>query len=223
MCGRYSITTAPEAMRQLFGYEARPNFPPRYNVAPTQMAPVVRLGPDGRREPAMLRWGLVPSWAKDPKIGARLINARSDTVAVKPSFRAAFRKRRCLVPADGFYEWRAGGKLKQPYRVTLADGEPFAMAGLWESWRANTSDAIESFCILTTSANERLAEIHDRMPVILHEADFEAWLGSKDEAKALAVLRPYPAERTAYYAVSRRVNSPKFDDPECIAPVTVSA
>jgi putative SOS response-associated peptidase YedK len=189
----------------------------------------VRLGPDGARELAMLRWGLIPPWAKDAKGSVGLINARGETVASKPSFRAAYAKRRCLAPADGFYEWRAVGKLKQPYRVTLDNGPghagagaTFAMAGLWESWRANTPEAIESFCIITTSANERLAEIHDRMPVILHAADYETWLCSNDEAERLSLLRPYPAERMKVFPVSRRVNSPQFDDAECIAPMTLA-
>lgn len=227
MCGRYSITSPPEAMRRLFGYEENPNLQPRYNVAPTQVAPVVRLNAHGLRELALLRWGLIPSWAKDAKISASLINARAETVAEKPSFRAAFKKRRCLVPADGYYEWRAEGKLKQPYRIALAGGGQgggglFAMAGLWESWRPGTAEALETFTILTTAANEHLAELHDRMPVILDAADYDAWLGARDPHIAVALLRPYPAERMTYYAVSRRVNSPKFDDADCIAPAGIA-
>lgn len=220
MCGRYSLTTPPEAMRRLFGYAENPNMQPRYNVAPTQLAPVVRLNAEGGRALTMLRWGLIPAWAKETKIGASLINARAETAAEKPSFRAAFKKRRCLVPADGFYEWRTVGKLKQPYRITLAGGGPFAFAGLWESWRGDAPEAIESFTILTTGANERLAELHNRMPVILDAADYDSWLGAAEANLAAALLRPYRAERMTYYAVSRRVNSAKFDDAECITPAS---
>jgi putative SOS response-associated peptidase YedK len=161
MCGRYSLTTAPEAMRTLFAFENLPNLAPRYNIAPTQLAPVVRTR-NGARELILMRWGLVPSWAKEVAIGARMINARADTIAEKPAFRDAFRERRCLVPADGFYEWRAENGRKQPFRVGLKGGRPFAFAGLWERWTAPEAarglvkgEAIETFTIVTRRISPR--------------------------------------------------------------------
>jgi putative SOS response-associated peptidase YedK len=218
MCGRYSITTNPEAMRRLFAFlNATPNIRPRYNAAPTDELPVVRLDREGNRELAMLRWGLIPLWAEDPKIGYSTINARSETVATKPAFREAFRKRRCLVPTDGFYEWAKVGSEKQPYRITMKDGEPFAMAGLWEWWRRG-EQRIESFTIIVTAANELSRPIHDRMPVILHPDTWEAWLTTKDAETASALLQPYPASRMTMYPVSKRVGNVKNDDPELIGP-----
>lgn len=222
MCGRYSITTAPEALRRLFRFDDFPNLQPRWNVAPMQVAPVVRAV-DGARRIDLVRWGLVPSWAKDDAGAARMINARSETVAEKPAFRAAFRARRCLVPADGFYEWRTMGHGKQPYRVTRADGAPFAFAGLWERWSPkDTADGelpqLETFTILTTEANEAIREIHHRMPVILADTDHEAWVsGTVDEAAAL--LRPLPAEATRAFPVSTRVGNVRNDDAELLAPI----
>ena len=221
MCGRYSLTTPVEGIRRLFDFAALPNLPARYNIAPTQPAPVVRRGGDGRRELALLRWGLVPSWAKDASIGSRLINARAETVADKPAFRAAFKSRRCLVVADGFYEWRKLGDGKQPYRITLADGGPFAFAGLWERWAPAAGEAIESFAIVTTDANPRLRPIHDRMPVILDPAGHETWLDGGPAA--LTLLRPFPGDALAVHAVDRRVNNPRHDDPACIAPLPAGA
>jgi putative SOS response-associated peptidase YedK len=214
----------PEAMRRLFETAgALANIPPRYNVAPTQDAPVVRLRADGERAIAMLRWGLVPAWSEGPDSGYRMINARAETVATKPAFRGAFRRRRCLVPADGFYEWRKEGARKQPYRIRLRGGGPFAFAGLWERWSPERGDAevIESFTIVVTDANALLEPIHERMPVILAQSDYGAWLdvqGTEPEA-AQALLRPYPPDQMEAYPVSLRVNSPRNDDPECIAPL----
>ena len=226
MCGRYSLTTAPEAMRRLFEFAGLPNLGPRYNIAPTQAAPVVRKTADGRRLD-LLRWGLIPPWAKDRSIASRLINARAETVAEKPAFRAAFRHRRCLVPADGFYEWRTEQGRKQPFRIGLKGGGPFAFAGLWESWtapegRGEDADAhLETFTILTTEANEKLRAIHPRMPVILPGAAYEPWLdaAATPPEAALAWLCPYPAEPMAFYRVSTRVNNVRNDDPDCIAPL----
>jgi putative SOS response-associated peptidase YedK len=197
------------------------NVPVRYNVAPTQDVPAVRPAKAGGRELAMLRWGLIPAWAKDEDIGARLINARGETAAELPSFRAAFRRRRCLVAADGFYEWRKAGKgPKQPFLVELADGRPFAFAGLWERWdKAPDGRPLETCTIITTRANELLAPIHDRMPVILPPADYDAWLdveGTGVEA-AKALLRPYPAAAMAAHPVSPRVNNARNDDAACLA------
>ena len=224
MCGRYSLTTAPEALRRLFDFDTTPNLQPRYNIAPTQSAPVVRPAANGGRELAMLRWGLIPSWAKEASIGNKMINARSETVAEKPSFRSAFRHRRCLVPADGFYEWRREGEIKQPYRIGMKGGAAFAFAGLWESWPGNDDDAVETFTILTTEANRRLGPIHARMPVILAPDAYDAWLaaesGSRDDA--LGLLRPFAEAPMAFYRVSTRVNSPRNDDPDCLAPIAQS-
>ncbi len=215
MCGRYSLTTPVEAVGRLFEVAERPNLPPRYNIAPSQEAPVVRADGAGGRVLAPMRWGLIPSWAKEAKIGYRMINARAETVAEKPAYRSAFRHRRCLVPADGFYEWRKLGAAKQPYRITRADGAPFAFAGLWERWRAPDGAVIDSFTIITTVANDLLRPIHDRMPVILDPADFGPWL----EAGGVERLVPYTDAKLEAVPVSTRVNSPKHDDPACIAPL----
>jgi putative SOS response-associated peptidase YedK len=216
MCGRYSLTTPVDVLRRLFGFAELPNLAPRYNVAPTQMAPVIRPSGGGGRRLDLLRWGLVPGWARDEKIGSRLINARGETVATLPSFRAAFRSRRCLVPVDGFYEWRREGARKQPYHIALADGGPFAFAGLWERHEGGAAP-LDTFTIVTTAANELLRPLHDRMPVILEPADAETWLGGTPVAAA-ALIRPFPAERLVLRAVSPRVNSPRYDDPACLAP-----
>ncbi len=227
MCGRYSITTPVEALRQLFLFDELPNLAPRYNVAPTQEVPAVRLAraePDaeqsGKRELVMLRWGLLPFWAKDIKQGAKMINARAETVADKPAFRNAFKKRRCLIPADGFYEWRGKKGDKQPYRIALADGGPFAFAGLWEAW-TNPEDQsrIESCTIVVTEANARLRAIHDRMPVIIAPGDHAAWLDPQSDRAALeSLLKPYPAEALTAVPVSKHVNKVANDDPACLEP-----
>ena len=224
MCGRYSITTPLEALRRLFRFDGLPNLAPRYNVAPTQEAPVVRRKAEGEgRELAMLRWGLVPNWAKDRKSAAKMINARAETAAEKPAFRSAFVKRRCLVLADGFYEWQAVAGAKQPWRVVLADGAPFAMAGLWEHWRGPDGQVLESFAILTTNANDRLAALHARMPAILPADAIGVWLDqNRPAAEIAALLRPYPSDKMTAYAVSQRVNAVLNDDAGCIAPLVTS-
>ena len=232
MCGRFSITTAPEAMRALFEYENLPNLEPRWNVAPTQPVAVVRLAANGGRELVVMRWGLVPHWAKDASMGARMINARAETIADKPAFRDAFRQRRCLVPADGFYEWREEEEeeRKQPFRIGMKGGGAFAFAGLWERWTATTDvpalgagagEAVETFAIVTIGANDKLRPIHERMPAILAPGDYAAWLDAKrcPPEQARALLRPYPAEPMAFYRVTTRVNSVKNDDAACIAPL----
>ncbi len=225
MCGRYSLTTPVDALRALFGFAGPPpNLPARYNIAPTQEAPVVRRrGPGAARELALLRWGLVPSWADGPRTGYRMINARAETVARKPAFRAAFRRRRCLVPADGFYEWRAEGKRKQPYRVAFEDGAPFAFAGLWERWRGADGGEIESFAIVVTDANALLRPIHDRMPVILAPDDHEAWLTGEDGDALSGLLRPHPGTGMIVYPVSPRVNDPRNDDRVCVEPLAAGS
>lgn len=178
MCGRYSITSPPEAVRRVFGYPEQPNFPPRYNIAPTQPVPIVRRAAagEGRREFVLVRWGLVPSWARE--IGSKpLINARSETVADKPAFRGAFRHRRCLVPADGYYEWWRGGSGRpQPYNIRRKDGGLFAMAGIWETWVGADGSELDSMAILTRAATPVLRPIHDRMPCVVRNEDFDAWL-----------------------------------------------
>jgi putative SOS response-associated peptidase YedK len=226
MCGRFSLTTAAVAMRRLFGFAGPlPNLPARYNIAPTQQVPIVRLDRSSARELKGVRWGLIPFWAKDAAIGNRLINARAEGLAEKPSFRAAFRARRCLVPADGFYEWQASPRGKRPYRIGLQGAAPevlplFAFAGLWEHWeKAPDGVALESCTIVTTEANELLRPIHERMPVILAAEDYASWLDPATPAKAaLALLRPYPAAAMLAYPVSTRVNNVRFDDALCIAP-----
>ena len=224
MCGRYSLTTAPEALRQLFNFDNMPNLAPRYNIAPTQDVPVIR--PAGRggedvngRGLAMMRWGLVPSWSKEIDRSAPMINARAETIAEKPSFRAAFQSRKCLVPADGFYEWRLENGKKQPFRIGMNGGAPFAFAGLWERWASPEGDEINSVAIVTTEANEKLRPIHARMPVILDPNDYDQWLGETTETTAQTLLRPYPPGDMAFYRVGLRVNSVRHDDIECISPL----
>ncbi len=221
MCGRFALFSPEEILAAMFGVEGD-RFPPAsYNIAPSRDVAVVRTAPDGaaRRELARLRWGLIPAWAKDPAIGNRMINARAETAPAKPAFRSAFRRRRCLVPADGFYEWQKAGTRKQPYYVRMADGKPFALAGLWERWEG-PDGAVASCTILTTDANERLAPIHDRMPVILAPADYGHWLDPErqDPAALLPLLRPNPPGPMLAFPVRTLVNRPATDDPRCIEP-----
>jgi putative SOS response-associated peptidase YedK len=218
MCGRYSLTDPEDAMRRLFGLPPPAGAGPRYNITPSQPALVLRLDDAGVAVPDFLQWGLVPAWAKDPEIGNRMINARSETVAEKPSFRAAYRRRRCLVPADGYFEWQSGGGPKQPWRVVREDGAAFAFAGLWEHWQGADGGELQTFCLLTTAANELLSAIHHRMPVIIGAGDMAAWLESPEPPDP-AWLLPDAAPRLRAYRVSSRVNSPANDDPECIAEV----
>lgn len=215
MCGRYALHSLPEVIALQFGLAAAPQLKARYNIAPTQIAPVVRLGAGEVRELAQLRWGLIPSWSKDPAIGARLINARAESVAEKPAFRNAFRHHRCLVPADGYYEWKEEGGRKQPYLLRPENGGLFAMAGLWEQWRTLEGETAETFAVLTTVAVGAARRIHDRMPVILAPGDYEPWLTGPDPDQ---LLRANPDVKFASMRVSTRVNSPRFDDPRCIEP-----
>lgn len=220
MCGRFTLRVFPEQIAELFSLEQMPPLNPRYNIAPTQSVLAIRDSYAGNgREATFLNWGLIPSWANDPSIGSRMINARSETAAQKPSFRAAFKYRRCIIPADGFYEWQkvAGGK--QPQLIGLKGGGLFGFAGLWECWEREGS-AIESCAILTTEPNELLAPIHNRMPVILHPEDYDEWL-SRDIQKAdplLHLMRSFPAELMAYRPVSTHVNNPRNEDPACVSP-----
>jgi len=201
-----------------------PPFEPRFNISPTQPVPVIRLDPAGtetERELVWLRWGLIPAWAKDPALGNRLINARAETAAEKPAYRAAWRRRRCLVAADGFFEWQRTGKQKQPHFIHMRDDRPFAFAGLWETWQAADRSRIESCTLLTTEPNELVRPIHNRMPVILDRNDYRKWLDpALQKSEQLApLLRPYPGNELMAYPVSTLVNNPANDDPRCIEPL----
>jgi putative SOS response-associated peptidase YedK len=221
MCGRYMLTTPVDALRQLFLFTQRPNLPPRYNIAPTQDVPIVRRTRDGAgRELIMVRWGLVPYWAADPKIGSRLINARGESVARTAAFREAYQRRRCLVPADGFFEWQKSGSARVPLLVRHKDQAPFAFAGLWERWPQPGGAVLRSCTIITCPPNELVEPVHDRMPVILAPEDYARWLDPA-QADGRTLLKPYPAAELEAFAVSPRVNSPQHDDPECIAPLAV--
>jgi putative SOS response-associated peptidase YedK len=214
MCSRYFLDADGNIIAYTFNVAVREPIPRRFNIAPTQLAPVIRNGEGGAREVVLLRWGLVPSWAKGLSAGTKMINARSEGIEAKPAFRAAVKQRRCLVPATGFYEWKGVPGRKQPYAITLADRPMFAFAGLWESWRPALGDAVETFTIVTTDANPAVAGIHDRMPAILPLGEEERWLaGEPDDARAL--LRPYDGPMKLR-AVGRLVGSPRNDMPQCL-------
>jgi putative SOS response-associated peptidase YedK len=193
MCGRFALKSPPAKLIERFGLDECADFAPRYNIPPGTDIPVIRRSPEGKRVLHLLRWGLVPHWAKDPSIGNKLSNARGDSVAEKPSFRDAFRRRRCLIPADGFYEWKTEGKVKQPYFISLKSGEPLAMGGLWESWRRPDGEILRTACIITTGPNDVMEPIHDRMPVILRAESWQAWLEAPVEAIQPLVI-PYDAD-----------------------------
>ena len=222
MCGLYAFFSPAEAVRRTFALDDVPELEPRYNVAPTQDVPAVRAAEEGARRFAMLHWGLVPKWAKERAIGNRMINARAETLAEKPSFRDAFRKRRCLVLTDGWYEWQVAPGGKQPWFIRMKDARPFAFAGLWERWKdpANGS-LLESCTIVTTGAAASIRRIHDRMPVVLAESDWDRWLDTafSDTESLSELLRPYDAGELEAWPVSREVNAPKNQGPELIASV----
>ena len=219
MCGRYAVTTNPEAMRALFRYLEQPNFPPRYNVAPTQPVPIVRVV-EGRREFALVRWGLIPPWVKDPRAFSLLINARGESVNEKPAFRNAMKRRRCLFPADGFYEWKREGDRKRPYFVRLKSGQPMAFAGLWESWMGPNGEEMETAAIVTTAASRSIAHIHDRMPVIVAPEAFDFWLDPNvDGEMAAAVIAPAPDALLEAYEVSSAVNRTANDSAALLEPL----
>lgn len=224
MCGRYVITSSPAVIRALFGYPEQPNFPARYNVAPTQPIPLVRVH-EGERHFALMRWGLIPAWVKDPKTFSLLINARGESVIDKPAFRNAMRRRRCLIPADGFYEWKEAGGRKQPYFVRLRTGGPFAFAGLWETWTGPNGEELDTAAIVTTRANRTLAAFHDRMPVIVPPDAFDLWLDSAkvDAQTASALIAPAREELFEAYEISTAVNRVANDSPELIAPAAADA
>lgn len=218
MCGRFTYANEFRDIRIRFDLEKEiPLFRPRYNTAPAQEVPVI-FNRDSARTLTMMQWSLIPSWAKDPAIGNKMINARAETLAEKSAFTRLIRKRRCLVLADGFYEWRKEGKRMVPMRIRLKTAEPFGFAGLWDSWRKPDGSELQSFTIITTEANELLRSIHDRMPVILGEEDERKWLDfdMQDPSKLLSRLKPYPPELLEAYDVSTLVNSPRNDLPECI-------
>jgi putative SOS response-associated peptidase YedK len=214
MCGRYTLTSSPEALRGLFRYAEEPNFPQRYNVAPNQPIAIVRLV-DGKRQFALVRWGLLPSWVKDPRTFTLLINARGETVLEKPAFRAAMKRRRCLIPADGFYEWQAAGDRKRPFYVRAKSGAPLAFAGLWETWTGPNGEELETAAIVTTRANRMLSPIHDRMPVIIPPEAFDLWLDctNVDAQTAAALIVPAPEDLLEAYEVSTAVNRTANDGP----------
>ena len=221
MCGRFTLRASPEAVADEFGLDEVPELSARHNIAPGREIATIRAGGAGAaRICAMHSWGLVPGWAKDPAIGQRMINARAETVAEKPAFRSAFRRRRCLIPADGFYEWASGPAPKQPYHIAREDGALFGFAGLWELWQARDGREITSCTIVTTRANATLQRVHDRMPVILDPADYAAWLDPEhgDPQRLLALLAPCPEEWLRLQTVGLRVNDPRNDDAECAAP-----
>ena len=220
MCGRFSLTSPVDALRRLFGFSERPNLGPRYNIAPTNDIAAIRLAQD---EPGQnphyfsAHWGLIPSWSKSTDFSAKMINARSETVAEKPSFRAAFKSRRCLIPANGFYEWEKIGKsAKQPWLIGVKDAPLFAFAGLWENWRSPDGEVIESCTILTTTASESIYFIHPRMPVILKPADYRGWLSG---AAGAEILKPMASESMSFYKVSPRVGNVRNDDADLLEPL----
>ena len=221
MCGCYALTSPPEVIAERFNLLWVRDVSAHYNIAPSQMIPIVRLAAQGR-ELAFLKWGLIPSWTKDPAIGAGLINARAETIVDKPSFRNAYRRHHCLVPADSFYEWKTIGKRKQPYCIGMADHTLFGMAGLWEHWLNSAGERVETVTIITTNANELVGQLHDRMPLIIQPGDYGSWLDASNP-KGGELLKPFPSELMCYYPVSTRVNKVSNDDAECLEPVEGSA
>jgi putative SOS response-associated peptidase YedK len=221
MCGRYTLSSPTDDIALLFDLPELLPVIPRYNLAPTQEAAVVRVpAPGAPRQLVPLRWGLIPYWAKEASIGNRMINARAESVAEKPAYKWSFKKKRCLIPADGFYEWKKEGKAKQPYLIHRQDGKPFAFAGLWSTWvdREHGGTPVETFTILTTDANDLMRPLHDRMPVIVAPENFDLWLDPKveDPAKLQPLLVPHASEGFEAFPVSRNVNSPAHDAADCI-------
>lgn len=222
MCGRFTLASSPESIEHEFGVESIPELEPRFNIAPSQDVATVDQDREGARRLVMRRWGLIPYWARDPRIGARQINARAETVDSRPSYRDAFQRRRCLVPADGFYEWGEVSRgPRQPYYLSRPDAACFGIAGLWERWRAAEGEWIESCTLLTVAANAAVRPVHDRMPAIVAPADYALWLDRdvRDPESLRRLLRPPADDALVLRPVSRRVNRPEFDDAECIAPL----
>jgi putative SOS response-associated peptidase YedK len=220
MCGRFTRHQNPEKLAKRFNVQLIKEAKiPRYNIAPSQVVPVIREV--DVREMIACKWGLVPFWAKDPSIGNKMINAKAETLAEKPSFKQALVKRRCLIPADGFYEWQKKGKgASQPFYITLRNGDLFAFAGLWEEWKSPDGNILQSFTVITVEPNELVSTIHNRMPAILKPADEASWLNLKNRpGDIVQILQPYPAEEMQAVPVSRMVNSPSYDDASCITPI----
>lgn len=219
MCGRYVLEATPEQLQQAFNLESVPQFAPRYNIAPTQLAPVITN--EAPRVLTPLRWGLIPSWAKDESVGSKMINARADGIAEKPSFRAAFKRRRCIVPASGFYEWQKRDDGKQPMYIHFGDAPVFGLAGLWEIWHNSNGDEIRTYTIITTDANDFMSSIHNRMPVILPRDAYDEWLNTdeQDAQSLLPLLMARDIDALTAHDVSKAVNRPVVDDPTLIAPL----
>ena len=219
MCGRYRVSRRKQIIEEHFdSVSGTEDWNPRYNIAPTQTVPIIRQHPkEPVRELSLFRWGLLPGWAKDPSVAARMINARSETASTKPAFSEALKFRRCVVPADGFYEWQKTGKVKQPYCFEIDDGEMFAFAGIWDRWKDATAKPLETFSILTTIPNAVTSSVHDRMPVILNPDSYDLWLdpGVKDTAEVSELLRACDARSMRCYPISTRINSTVNDDEEC--------
>ena len=226
MCGRFALAAPTAELITYFRLDDfegdGDDFPTRYNIPPGTDIAVIRQSPEGKRVLHRLRWGLIPHWAKDPSIGAKLNNARGESVGEKPSFRGAFAKRRCLVPVSGFYEWKTEGRSKQPYYFSLKSGTPIALAGLWESWKTPEGGIVRTACIITTAANALMAPVHDRMPVIVGEADWQNWLGAPSD-DVRSVIRPYDANDLQAWPVARRVSRTGEDDEGLIAPLSSMA
>ena len=219
MCGRYRLSRRKQLVEEYF--DSAPwddDWNPRFNIAPTQLVPVIRQNPkEPVRELSLMRWGLIPSWAKDSSVTASMINARSETASTKPAFRDALKSRRCLIPADGFYEWMRTGKAKQPYCFEVGEGELFALAGIWDRWKEPSGNWVKTCSILTTTPNAVTAPVHDRMPVILDPDSYDVWLdpGMTDTGTASDLLKPYDARLMRCFAVSTRINSVVNDEEEC--------
>jgi putative SOS response-associated peptidase YedK len=223
MCGRYELHTHPAMLALAFGLPFAPDIRPRYNIAPMQNIAVIRHSSDGVRELAQMRWGLVPRWAKDPAIGARMINARGETIGQKSAFKTPFERHRCLIPADGFYEWQllpGGGK--QPMRVAMKDGAPFAFAGLAERWLSSAGEVVDSCTIVTIAANALLRPVYERMPVIIAPDDYRRWLDNSGEPPH-DLVRAYPSDAMTFHPVSTRVNAVRNDDAKLIEHTAAAA
>jgi putative SOS response-associated peptidase YedK len=221
MCGRFVITSPPAALRQIFGYVEQPNFPPRHNIAPTQPVPVV-IVENGTRHFRLMRWGLLPAWVKDVRNFTLLINARSETITEKPAFKNAIRRRRCLIPADGYYEWQVAGNRKRPHFIQRRDGAPMGLAALAETWMGPNGEELDTVAIVTTAASADLAVLHHRMPVTIEVEDFARWLDCRDEnAEAVMALMAPPREgQFAWHEVSTRVNAVANDVAQLVLPIT---
>jgi putative SOS response-associated peptidase YedK len=221
MCGRYDLHLPRELIADIFGITIVQDIQPRYNIAPTQQVVVIRTYPDGTRHLDLLKWGLIPSWAKDPSIGSRMINARSETVDIKPAFRTALKHRRCIIPGNGFYEWREVAGKKHPLYVKLKGNNLMIFAGLWDHWKTPEGEVIESCTILTTTTNDLIKHIHDRMPVILEPKDIDLWLDHQvaDPEQLKPLFKPYPSDLMEMYPVGDQVNSPRNDTSDLIKPL----